>query len=364
VASLRVLVVGVGAHIFSAAHMTGLAAIGAQVVGVHDASIESARRVAAGPGWSVHEELQSLLTVPADVAVVTAPHPAHPRLVIACLQAGLHVLVEKPLGVSVDEADAIVAEAGRCGRVVAVALQHRLRAEVQRARHLLGQGFLGDLHRAVVVSHYPKRAAYFAAAPWRGTWAGEGGGVLINQGQHDLDLLSYLAGQPSRVFGWASTVVQPTQTEDTVEAVVQWPAGATGSIHISSAAAGGPQRIELIGTRGILRILPGELQAVENEVDMRDFSAQPGGPFDQPGTRILPPFAGGGGTHQQLYADLAEALATGRPPAATALDARPALELTNAITLSSHSGEVVELPVDRQAYRSLLAALQQPQGTP
>lgn len=359
---LRVVVSGAGAHIFSAAHTRALDGIGAQVVGVHDVDHAAARRIADRHGWPVHGDLDGLLAVPADVAVVTAPHPHHAELVLACLRAGRHVLVEKPLAVRADEADAVVAVAGACGLTVAVALQHRFRREVEEARRLIRSGFLGQFHRAEVVAYYPKRSVYFTAAPWRGTWSGEGGGVLINQGQHDLDTLIHLTGPPARVFGWVRTRVQPTETEDTVEAVVEWAGGATGSIHVSS-AAGGPPRIELTGTAGTLRLLPGALEVVEHEVDVREFSRTGGDPFDRPAVGDRRSITGGGGTHTEVYRDLADALATGRPPRAPARDAVAALELTNAVTLSSHRGAPVELPLDRDAYRKLLDSLQRLAGT-
>src|SRR5205807_9883155 len=114
-----------------------------------------------------------------------------------------HALVEKPIADEVAEADRIVAEAARAGRLLAVAFQQRARPEVVEALRLVRAGFLGDLRRASVLATWPRRAAYFRTAPWRGTWRGEGGGILINQGQHDLDLLCLLAGRPSRVVGWA-----------------------------------------------------------------------------------------------------------------------------------------------------------------
>jgi predicted dehydrogenase len=358
VAELHVVVVGAGAHIFGAAHAPALGRAGVEVVGVHDADTELARHVAAEHGWTAYDELDALLAVPADAAVITAPHPFHTELALACLDAGLNVLVEKPVAVSVDEADEVVAEAEARGLVVAVALQHRLRREVAEAKRLIDAGSIGELHRAEVAAYYPKRSVYYTASAWRGTWAGEGGGVVLNQGQHDLDLLVHLAGRPSRVFARLSTRVQPTETEDTAEALVEWPGGASGSIHISSAALDEPQRIELIGTAGVLRILPGELQVVENDVDVREFAATEGDPFDRPATKTRAPVEGGGGTHEALYRDFAEALRTGRPPVAPVADAVAALELTNAMTLSSQSGQPVDLPLDRDAYRALLDGLQ------
>jgi predicted dehydrogenase len=356
--ALRVVVIGAGAHIFGAAHVPALAAAGIEVVGVHDANAALGRRVGEQHGWTAHDELAPLLAEPADAAVITAPHVFHAGIVLECLRAGLHVLVEKPVTVSVDGADTVVAEARARGLVVAVALQHRLRREVQEAKRLLEEGRIGELHRAEVVAYYPKRSLYYTGSPWRGTWKGEGGGILVNQGQHDLDLLVHLAGAPSRVFGLLRTRVQPIETEDTAEAVVEWPTGATGSIHVSSAALDGPPRLSLVGTAGVMHVVPGELHLIENETDVREFSAAHGDPFDRLATTTHPAFEGGGGDHTAVYRDFAAALREGRAPIAPVADAVGALELTNAITLSSHTGRPVELPLDRVGYRRLLDQLQ------
>ncbi|MBO0684996.1 MAG: Gfo/Idh/MocA family oxidoreductase, partial [Candidatus Dormibacteraeota bacterium] len=230
---LRVVVAGAGASIF-AAHRRGLAAIAATVVGVQDTDWDRACRVAGEFGCPAHRDVAGLLAEPADLAVITAPHPAHAELALASLRAGRHVLVEKPIAVQVAEADAMVAEADRCGLVLAVAFQQRTRPEVREARRLVGEGFLGELQRADLLGTWPRRHSYFETAPWRGSWRREGGGVLVNQGQHDLDLLCHLAGAPARVAGWTRTRLHPVETEDTAEAMLEWAGGALGSIHIST----------------------------------------------------------------------------------------------------------------------------------
>lgn len=352
----RVVVAGAGAQIFSA-HRRGLAAIGAQVVGVQDVDAEKARRMGEEYGCPVHAGMDGLLREPADLAVILAPHPFHAELAVACLRAGRHVLTEKPMAVQVAEADRMVEEADRAGRLLAVAFQQRTRPEVREARRLIAEGFLGDLRRADVLATWPRRHAYFQTAPWRGTWRGEGGGVLVNQGQHDLDLLRHLAGQPARLVAWTSTRVHPVETEDSVQAMLEWPGGATGSVHISTAEVDEPQRIELTGSRGRLRLLHGRLELVSSMVDFAEYAVSPGNPFaapDEAGVRVVP---GEGGGHEELYRDLAAALAGGGPPIAPARDAAGTLELANAIIYSSHTGREVRLPLDRAAYGALLDSL-------
>lgn len=351
---MRVVAIAAGSHIFGAAHVPALEATGAEVVGVYDVRPEGAEAVAAPRGWRVAPTLDELLAIEADVAVIAAPHPLHADLAERALDAGLHVLVEKPLAARPSEARRIVAAAERADRIVAVALQHRFRAEVRRARRLLAEGAIGAVHRAVVVATYPKRAGYYRAAPWRGTWAGEGGGVLLNQGQHDLDTLVHLLGAPSRAVGWARTRVLPIETEDTVEAILEWDGGAVGSVHVTSAASDPPNRIELIGTAGRLRITPGAIEIIRHPVDGRDFAAEDGGPFDPFPRGELETERGGGGTHEEIYTDLFAAIRDGRSPVASAADAVDALDLTAAIILSSSVDAPVELPLDPAAYDRIL----------
>jgi predicted dehydrogenase len=360
----RVAVVGAGANIFGA-HRRGLAAVDARVVAVQDADAGRARRVAEELGCAPCPDVAALLSVPADLVVILAPHPLHAPLAVEALRAGRHVLVEKPVADEVAEADRMVAEAGRAGRLLAVAFQQRARPEVVEALRLVRAGLLGELRRASVLATWPRRASYFRTAPWRGTWRGEGGGILINQGQHDLDLLYLLAGRPARVTGWARTRLHDVETEDTVEALAEWPGaaigGAMGSIHISTAEADEGQRIELTGTAGRLRLLPGRLEAWRGEVDFREYLASPGDPFAPPAVTRLPVFeapAGGGrgSGHEAVYRNLVAAMAGEEPLLAPAGEATAALELANAIILSSATGAEVPLPLDRAAYAALLRA--------
>lgn len=358
---MKVVIAGAGAGIFSA-HRRALQAIGAQVVEVQDVNTERAQWVADELGARLVPDLDSLLAEDAELAVILAPHPFHAEMAIAALRAGKHVLVEKPMAVTAAQADAMVAEAERAGRVLAVCLQQRTRTEVVEARRLIAAGFLGRLQRADLVAAWPRRGTYFEVAPWRGTWRGEGGGVLINQGQHDVDLLIHLMGPPARVFAKTPTRLQPIETEDTVQALLEWDGGALGSLHVSTVEVDEPQRLELTGTGGRLRLLPGRLETVANDEDFRDFRSAPGGPFDIPGTGEPRVFEGGAGDHADLYRDLAEALGSGRPPIAPGADAVRTVELANAIQLSGRTGKQVELPLDRVAYSALLESLRATAG--
>jgi predicted dehydrogenase len=353
---VRVVVAGAAAAVWGF-HGPAIAEAGVEVVGVYDPNHTAAERVAAELGCPAVADLDALFALDADAAVVLAPHPRHAGVASACLRAGLHVLCEKPLTVRVSEADALVAEADRCDRLLAVAFQQRTRSEVVEARRLVATGTLGRLQRIDLVASWPRRSSYFATAPWRGSWAGEGGGVLVNQGPHDLDLLCLLAGLPARVTAVTRTVFQPIETEDTVAALLEWEDGALGTVHLSTVEADEEQRLELTGTQGRLRLLPGRLDVWRNDEDMRDWLGGDGDPYEPPQVNGPSGFRGEAGSHAALYRNLAAAIAGAEPLVAPAASAARSVELANALILSGATRESVQLPVDRNAYDALLAEL-------
>lgn len=354
---VRVVVIAAGSHIFQAAHVPAILATGVQVVGVFDADPSRAAAVAAEHGWPVAANLDELLALDADAAVVCAPHPLHAELVQRCLSAGLWVLVEKPLAARLSEIDALTAAVHASGRQVAVVQQHRLRAEVVEARRRIADGELGGIHRAVVTASYPKRASYYVDTPWRGTWQGEGGGVLLNQGLHDIDVLVHLLGRPDAVTASLRTLVQPIETEDTADVLLEWTDGATATVHITSAARLDGNRIEIFGSRGSLRLSQDGLDIRSADLDFRDFAATAGGHFDAyEVSDWRPAVPHGGGTHAEVYSDFAKAWAEDGEPLTTARAARDAVEVIAAAALSSTRRATVSLPLDPAEFDAFLDA--------
>jgi len=355
--TLRIAVAAAGSHIFQAAHIPAIEATGTEVVGVFDVDAARAAVAAERFGCPVVPDLPSLLAVPADAVVVCAPHPLHAGIIRESLRAGRAVLVEKPLAPRLTEVDEIIAASAATRLPVGVIHQHRLRDDVVAARRMLRDGALGRMHRAVLVASYPKRSVYYTDTPWRGTWAGEGGGVLLNQGLHDIDLLVHLLGLPARVTGSLRTAVHPIEAEDAAELLLEWRDGMTASVHVTSAAALDGNRLELHGSRGSLRLSARGLERRAAAEDFDTFAAAPGGHFDafpvEEWRRTVPP---GRGDHAEVYADFAEALAQGRAPRTDAQAARGAVEVIAAAALASHAREWVALPVDPARADALLDA--------
>lgn len=348
--------IGVGASVFNMHRPALLSLPGVEVVGASDVADEPGRTVAAALGCPFFTDHRAMLaSTRPEVVTIMAPHPFHAPLALDALSAGAHVLVEKPIAVQVAQADAMIDAAERAGRLLAVNLQQRVRTPIRTARKLIDQGRLGQIQRVEMVAAWTRTAAYYALAGWRGTWAGEGGGVLMNQAPHTLDLVCHLIGQPSQVMAWNRTLFHAIETEDTSLAMLEWPSGTLGTLLVSTAQAGDPERLEIVGTRGKLLLEHGTLSLAEAEIDLREFmseSPEPFGRLELKPQQVEP--VPGSGDHAAIYANLASAITDGSPLIADGSQGRLSLELANAMIYSSDTGQAVTLPLDRAAYAALL----------
>ena len=356
---MNYVIIGCGAGI-ATFHLRALSQLpNAKIVGMCDVSAERGQARADEVGAPFFADHRAMLaaTKP-NVAVICTPHPFHARLAIDAFAAGAHVLTEKPIAIEVAEADAMVAAAHQAGKLLAVNFQQRFRPVVQRAKQMLDSGSIGDLVRVMCLEPWFRPMSYFKDVPWRGTWKGEGGGVLMNQAPHDLDLLCYLVGLPKKVWGWTRTQHHDIEAEDMAQAMFEFPNGAPGYLYTSTAEAGSKQRITLVGQRGILDISGNTLTLTRFTPSLREF-------IDNSPNHYAPPasetetheIAGDGGGHLAVYQDLEAAIAEGRQPLAHGESARMGLELANAIIYSSHHDRAITLPVDRADYAALLARL-------
>lgn len=354
----------IGAGVVAPLHLQAIAALDdAELVGIaaHDQKLAVVRAQEAGCPWFVDH--RQLLALEPDVVVVCTPHPSHPQLTIEALDAGAHVLVEKPLAVEAREADTMIDAAEQAGRLLAVCFQQRFRPVIATAHALVASGRLGELVRVSIVDPLYRPNSYYGTADWRGTWAGEGGGVLMNQAPHTLDLLCHLAGPPTRVWGLSRRRSQPMEAEDTATALVEYPNGAVGTVAVSTVEMG-VQRIELVGDRGRIEILGESLTFERFEPRLSEHLPAAVEMFDQP-TIVSEQVSllDGRGDHLDVHRDFAAAIRTGSAPRVPGRDARWSLELANAIVLSTHTGQAVPLPVDRAGYAALLADLRAGRAT-
>lgn len=357
--TFRYAIIGCAAGI-ATTHLKALARLpNAQVVGMSDINEErgAARAAETGsPFWASHQEM--LAETQPDVAVIVTPHPFHAPLALDCFAAGAHVLVEKPLAVEVGEADQMIAAAEAADRLLVVNFQQRFRPVVERARALIDAGDIGPIVRVLCIEPWFRPAAYYRSASWRGTWAGEGGGVLMNQAPHTIDLLCHLVGAPAKVWGWTRTLCHAMECEDTAQAMLEYPNGTPGYLTISTVEAGIKGRIQVVGDRGALELVGSQLTIYRFEPGLREHMATSTEMFSAP--QVHPEVVdmpGDGDGHLAVYRDLQSAIIEGRRPRSDGREALMSLELANAIILSSFQERAVTLPVDRSAYATLLADL-------
>ncbi len=190
-----------------------------------------------------------------DVVCICTPSGQHTDQAVAAARAGKHVLVEKPMALSLTEADAIIEACAENNVKLGVTLQRRTEFPFERIHRAIQGGDLGDLTLAVITIPYFRPQTYFDQAKWRGTWALDGGGVLMNQGIHLVDLLVWLMGDPVEVQAYAGTLQRDIEVEDTLSATLRFTNGALGTITATTTASPGfAHRLEFYGTNGGIQV--------------------------------------------------------------------------------------------------------------
>jgi predicted dehydrogenase len=314
----------IGSGMIARYHAAAIAATpGARLVAMAASSPARASAAAAAFGVPCHHSLAGLLADPAiDIVTICTPSGMHAAQAIAAARTGKHVLVEKPLALSLADADAMIAACDAAGVRLAVALQRRTDPVFIQVWQAIASGALGQPILATVAIPYIRDAAYYASAAWRGSWALDGGGALMNQGIHLIDLLLWFFGDAVEVQAQAATLAHAIDVEDCLSATVRFASGAQGTIAATTAAAPGfPHRIELYGTRGGIQIegesiarweVPGiEPHGVHSGPADAGAGARPGG-IQQAG-------------HTRIIADLVAACREGRAPLVDGREARRAL---------------------------------------
>jgi predicted dehydrogenase len=358
---LRHAIIGVGSLVYNM-HRPALDLPTTEVAAVCDIRTDIGRQRAEELGGvPFYEDYRQMLeAVRPDITVVMTPHYLHPQMAIDAMKAGSHVLVEKPMAIQVADADKMVEVAQQTGQLLAVNFQQRLRPEVLAAKKLIDEGRVGKIQRVSLVVPWPRSYRYYSLANWRATWWGEGGGVLLNQAPHDLDLVCHLAGMPKRVISWNRTHLHQIEVEDTISSMLEWENGATGYLHISTAESGPKSDLEVVGTKGSLQIGSGQLNFHEFEADVHEYLRTTDeiyrGP-DQQKVEVL--LKEGHGDHPAVYQNFHNAILSGDQISATGAQGVMSLELANALIFSSFTRQVVELPLNRQEYAALLGELQQ-----
>ena len=335
------------------------------LAGVQDVNQVGARGQAEELGVKYYETLDDLLGDPGvDAISIATPHPLHHEDALKAFEAGKHVLSEKPIAESPSKADEMVEAAREAGLTLGVVFQQRFRPEVVRMHQMLQEGAVGRIYRTSLVVHNYRSQGYYDSAAWRGTWAGEGGGVLMNQAPHFLDMFQWLCGMPATVQGTVANLMHDIEVEDSATAVLEYADGARGTIHCDTVQTPSIQLVEVWGDKGALLLRDNKLTYQHFETPLREFSdADKAGSSKGPEARMEAiKVEDRPAVHGDAVDDFARALMEGRDPSGPGAEGVRSLELAAAIILSGCRRERGDLPVDRQAYDDLLSELRERRG--
>lgn len=337
----------VGTGLAARMHTAGLRLVsGVRVTGAVGTSPDKSARLAADLDLpQTYADLDQMLA-DRSVQIVHLCTPPHTHVALAerIAARGKHLLVDKPLARNVAEADRIIAAADLHGVLLGGLFQHRHIPICRRVRQAITSGLLGRVYLADCYVKWWREDAYYRGSNWRARHATEGGGALINQAIHSIDLLQWLVGPVVQVTGHVATAAHEIETEDVGVAVLRTGGGALGVIEGTTAAYPGfPERIEIHGTGGSILLdegrrrlewhLKGQPPRVEEEGAAQGNAADPA---------AVSPEA-----HAAAFADFVAAVRAGRPPAVDGREARKALEIVEAIYRSSaRGGRPVALPLE------------------
>ena len=291
-----------------------------------------------------------------QAVLIATPTMSHCEIGEYALSRGLHVLMEKPLGLSVGEAEHLLA-CEQAGKVFGLMLNQRMDPVFSSMKSLLEAGTLGELQRSHwTMTNWFRPEVYFQVSDWRATWRGEGGGLLLNQCIHNLDIFQWLCGMPETINGFCEFgKYHAIEVEDEASAHFRYANGASGMFVGSTGEAPGVNRLDIVGDKGMLSYDGECLTLIENQPGTSQYSRETRDMFGQPQQKVqeLTPFASVN-QHALLIQNFVDAVLQGTPLIAPAAQGLNSLAIANAILWSAWSGGPVSLPLDSAGYQRAL----------
>ena len=322
----------------------------ARLVGVVDVNDDVAASLGSAFAAAHSTDLDSMLGRPdVDVVCVCVPSGLHADVGVRAAAAGKHVVVEKPIDVTLEAADRLIAACRASGVGLTVISQHRYDPGVVRLRELLDSGRLGRPILGDAVIKWYRTQQYYDSSKWRGTWELDGGGCLMNQGVHYVDLLQWMMGPVASVSAHTATATHEIEVEDVAVAVLRFRNGALGTVEASTAVYPGlPERLEVTGTGGTAIVEAGRLTVCElrderGETSPYGAKLRPSVPSES-GTAAGDPAAISHIEHRKQIAEFLDAITAGREPMLSGVEGRKPLEIILAVYESARSGREVYLP--------------------
>ena len=292
-----------------------------------------------------------------DAVLVATPHYFHPEYVIYALEHGVHALSEKPAGVYTKQVREMNEVAKKSDKVFAIMLNQRTNCVYRKLHEMIQSGELGQLKRMNwIITDWYRTQSYYDAASWKATWDGEGGGVLLNQCPHQIDLLQWLCGMPVRVRAFCHEAKwHNIEVEDDVTAYMEFANGATGVFVTTTADAPGTNRLELTFEMGKIVCENGQLIFDKLAVNEREFCMTEKEGFKKPDTtHIIVETDGKNEQHTGVFKAFADRILYGTPLVAEGTEGINGLTLSNAMHLSSWLDKTIELPFDEELFLSEL----------
>ena len=303
-----------------------------------------------------------------DAVLVATPHFLHPEIALAAFEKDIHVLCEKPLAVTVGQGRNVIDAAARKPKLkFGLMFQMRTTALYRKIRELITEGELGEISRITwIVTDWFRTWTYFASGGWRATWAGEGGGVLINQCPHNLDLIQWLTGlTPSKItaVGFVGKT-HPIEVEDEVSAILEYPNGAIGHFITSTGEAPGTNRLEICGDRGKIVAEKGKISFSRTRKSVKEIREKSKEAFAVVETWEIDVPVGtvDAEGHKVVSQNFVNAVLKDEPLIAPGIDGLKELELGNAIAMAALTRKPVELPLDSAAYDRFLEDMKKQYG--
>jgi len=344
----------IGAGNISDTHARAVAAIpDVTIAAVHAPTREHAQRLAERYGAAAYDTLDGLLAHrPLEMVAIGSPSGLHAEQGIAAAKRGLHVLVEKPIDVTTARTDALIAAAARAGVTLGVIFQDRLKPDVQRLKALVDAGRLGSPILATAHVKWYRPPSYYRDSRWRGTSTLDGGGALINQGIHTVDLLLWLFGPVRRVFARTAAKLHDIEVEDTAVAVLEFDNGALGTLEAATSVYPGySRRIELTGSNGTVILDGDDLAAVDlHDARRSDVAERISGDGGLPGdggsagtavpgptVSASSPVVADPSAHRRVFEDFLRAVARHTVPCCDGMSGRHSVALIEAIYTSART---------------------------
>lgn len=300
------------------------------------------RRLSESYGGVHYETLQSFLEhKPMDLALIGSPSGVHAEQGVAAARHGLHVLVEKPLDITTDRVDLLIKECDQSGVKLGVFFQDRVAPDICKLKELLNDCKLGKPILASGRVKWYRPPDYYQSSGWRGTWALDGGGALMNQGVHTVDLLLWLMGDVARVSAKVVTAFHDIEVEDTVVATLEFTNGAVGVLEVGTSLYPGYQRrVELTGSEGTIILEHDRIVAT----DLRNpLSNVPATSESNNNPSATSPIVSDVSGHRRILEDFLRAIETNGRPVCDGREGRRSVELVQAVYESSRTGKTVSL---------------------